>query len=1265
MTFNTKKISIAIGVLAALIIISGLAEPIIINSQRDSWENTVNEKVNTIEFSVADFIDTEIIDVVDESKELKNSIGKILNESGTIPDIIEFINSYNYNNTNIQVIENDTNLIAWNKFTFASDYRSISSLYALGEAFFYSDKLVTYLVIEDTLTSDLKIIYSKPIEKHYTFKNNYFVHLSLSEKLSDEFSSQFKINFNPAAQYSLDGRFSSIDIINNFNNKIGVVNFQKPTLTNHLNFIKDVVNSIQSLLFIFIYILLGIIIYLNIKKITSRLIRLIVYSFYITLFRIFILVFNLPHKFISGDLTDPNYFFSKFGFGISSSPIDFFISVLLLLILCLVIYKYSNDFVPSEKLKSRKTQVVLVIVLTFLFMMFLRGFAASINSVVFDSTLRYFRDVSLLPNAPIFLMEINILLLGFCFVLISIAIVQVLLKLKCTINSSEIFGYFIFLFVVFQIAGIFFDLFQEQPQGTPFIRVLSITFIFMLSYYVFLNKAAFINFIFVAFVASIISISLLNFYNSELQRESLKTTALKLVSPSEPFIKNLISETFRTERGEKLALNALESNENNYSAAAFKIWINSEIYNEGISSEINFLDTNKNYLGGYGENFDEYYRADWTNFNLADQTVSIFTESLIFSDSKIIRGISPLISNGKLLGYLEISVLYDVDTFEFRNMPDFLSSKKDIINPEVEYADLSIFDFHDGELINELSDFTLSADEREILTDVKFSELNEAWLTIPLKGEIHRLYLVKNEQPNFERILAVALKERETSWNLYDFFKVFFIHSLIIISILLLFILLSFRRSKSIKLTFRTRLLLAFILVSIVPLILLASYFRILTEEKNSSAILYKLGKRAFSVESYINDYIANSTINSREIFNKANRDLGISYSIFKEEKLIFSSDNKYYEVGIIPKTINPVAYNELINLGAKEFVIDENIENYNFNSFYYRGIIGSEEYIFKVSELFNSIQLPLSDIEINIFLFGSYSLAVLLIVILSTILANQISSPIRKLTNATKSVAGGDLNIALYDGSRGEIGQLVSGFNLMVRQLKKSQAELADIERETAWKEFARQVAHEIKNPLTPMKLSVQQLSAAHKDKSPKFNEIFEKVTQTLINQIETLKNIATEFSSFARMPKMNVEKMNLNTALNNAVNLFTEENVKIIIYNNAANADVVADLDQITRVLINLIRNSIQANASIITFTLLQTENHNELRIEDNGHGIIEELREKVFENNFTTKKDGMGIGLSLAKRYIENINGSIKIEKTSVQGTTLLISFPKVFE
>ncbi len=154
---------------------------------------------------------------------------------------------------------------------------------------------------------------------------------------------------------------------------------------------------------------------------------------------------------------------------------------------------------------------------------------------------------------------------------------------------------------------------------------------------------------------------------------------------------------------------------------------------------------------------------------------------------------------------------------------------------------------------------------------------------------------------------------------------------------------------------------------------------------------------------------------------------------------------------------------------------------------------------------------------------------------------------PIRKITSATKSVAAGDLSLELKTNAKGELGELVSGFQYMIKELKKNQTILAEIEREEAWKEMAKQVAHEIKNPLTPMKLSVQQLIAAYNDKSDKFDLFFEKVTNTILNQIETLKNIATEFSNFARMPKLKVEVINFNEVINNSINLFTDEKVTI----------------------------------------------------------------------------------------------------------------------
>ena len=304
-----------------------------------------------------------------------------------------------------------------------------------------------------------------------------------------------------------------------------------------------------------------------------------------------------------------------------------------------------------------------------------------------------------------------------------------------------------------------------------------------------------------------------------------------------------------------------------------------------------------------------------------------------------------------------------------------------------------------------------------------------------------------------------------------------------------------------------------------------------------------------------------------------------------------------------------------------------------------------------------------MSATDVDIFLFGSYSLAVILIIIFSTLLANQISSPIRKLTVATRAVASGDLNVVLKESSRGETKELIDGFNKMVRELKKSQLELAELERESAWKEMAKQVAHEIKNPLTPMKLAVQQLMIAYKDQSPKFNDIFEKVTNTVINQIETLKNIASEFYNFARMPSLKLEEITLQPIITDAVNLFIEEAAKVNAELPEESIAVLADKDQVKRTIINLLRNSVQANASTIEINYEEENAFHLINIVDNGKGIEADVINKIFDADFTTKVKGMGLGLSMAKDFMESINGFILLKETSNNGTTIQLKFPKI--
>jgi nitrogen fixation/metabolism regulation signal transduction histidine kinase len=230
-----------------------------------------------------------------------------------------------------------------------------------------------------------------------------------------------------------------------------------------------------------------------------------------------------------------------------------------------------------------------------------------------------------------------------------------------------------------------------------------------------------------------------------------------------------------------------------------------------------------------------------------------------------------------------------------------------------------------------------------------------------------------------------------------------------------------------------------------------------------------------------------------------------------------------------------------------------------------------------------------------------------------------------------------------------------------MTMELQKNQVELAELERENAWKEMAKQVAHEIKNPLTPMKLAVQQLIISYKDKNKNFDNIFKKVSTTLLNQIESLSQIATEFSRFARMPNYNMEELDLLPVLHDVINLFMEEKVEINIESSVETAIIEADKVQLRRLFINLIRNSIQAQADSINVDISVKRTKLTVSVEDNGTGIPDQYKDKIFEANFTTKEKGMGIGLKIAKRFMESIKGDIILVESSEKGTNFEIIIP----
>jgi nitrogen fixation/metabolism regulation signal transduction histidine kinase len=239
-----------------------------------------------------------------------------------------------------------------------------------------------------------------------------------------------------------------------------------------------------------------------------------------------------------------------------------------------------------------------------------------------------------------------------------------------------------------------------------------------------------------------------------------------------------------------------------------------------------------------------------------------------------------------------------------------------------------------------------------------------------------------------------------------------------------------------------------------------------------------------------------------------------------------------------------------------------------------------------------------------------------------------------------------------------------MASFNDMVEELRTSREQIARIEREQAWKEMAKQVAHEIKNPLTPMKLSVQHLRQAFRDKVPNLEEIVARVTQTVIEQVDVLSRIASEFSNFARMPEPRFERVHVHELLRETVSLFREvEGIEFRTNFGNTHPVVVADPDELRRVFINLVRNSVQAmdRGGRITLTTAVEDGFCRVSIVDTGYGIPPHLKERVFQPNFSTKTDGTGLGLAICRRIIEDLNGTIELESEVGRGTSVVIRLP----
>ncbi len=384
---------------------------------------------------------------------------------------------------------------------------------------------------------------------------------------------------------------------------------------------------------------------------------------------------------------------------------------------------------------------------------------------------------------------------------------------------------------------------------------------------------------------------------------------------------------------------------------------------------------------------------------------------------------------------------------------------------------------------------------------------------------------------------------------------------------------------------------------------------------------------------------------------------------------LIASSRPEIFRKAITSEKMNALAFYQLSERSQLSFLQPEKIGKLSYLSVYEPIENDRGDYLGYLNLPYFTRQDELKQ-GISTFIVAFINLYLILFlasVIMAIFLSNKITLPLSLIRKKLKGIQLGKKNEQINYVAEDEIGALVKEYNHKVVELAESAELLARSERESAWREMAKQVAHEIKNPLTPMKLNIQYLQRAKEEGNEHYDDFFDRVTRNLIEQIDTLSGIATEFSNFAQIPKARNEVFNLVEVLQNVVLLFEpNENLHFSLEtDHLSEVLIFADKEQLSRAFLNLVKNGIQAIRpgwpGEISITVHKIQSVALISISDNGTGISKDAEDHLFEPNFTTKTSGMGLGLSIVRNIITNFNGKIWHETSETEGTVFYVEIP----
>jgi signal transduction histidine kinase len=1359
-----KAILILSSVIVLCIIFSVIIAGYFQNTINTDWERISADKNAAIKnesISLFNFYQAKTYDFAEKLSKNKKlaSYLSVQNSKKAYESLFEVDDIDNYN---IEIYNSRLELFLFNGRQLNPDVIELSRAFS-GDKFstvkeigFYTYILVFEPIYSVTDTNaNSKSIYNgvlvtaRLLDVRYNIKNSFFRNLGITQEINDKYDTEVEYDFKPYRNYSFISDSSLIkekdqyDLANIKGETIGRIFIPRLDKSSYILKVTDEFSGfIDILVFILNVFAILLALYL-IRNMKWNILKGLIIIILLLLSRYLWLGIDFPSKLIhdSGSgVFSPLHYASGFAYGLARSLGDFFISSVLVLICCSYIISLVIDSYKKDTYESSIIKIGIIIISAVIFIVSLQFYGVIIQSLIYDSNLKYFDRSQIFPTEQpeLIIVQFAIICLSLSLLIILFACALIISKyLILTLKTNKLLRKYsvIVSFAALACISLLLDLFNGptlelslQSNHRLLIILLAGLFAFYVQRQILVRRAYRFNSILnysILILACIIFVPviLLNKISSQ-ENKYLELISRKVSERADDKIISLVMSSIENIEDTPDFESDL-SNKNKYPKLAFNIWSKSSLYSEDLNTAVFVLDTNKKVISDFNINPSELvsdsiisYASRMMSKNRIksaetdeelDESTDDFDDDLINGqvmqnkDMKFYCGIKAIekenLKNSKykrLLGYVLIAAQYDVKNFLAQSgMQIFKNFSRDNLINKLTTTPV-ISEFSDGELVSSNNkdvsrSFVKSLDLfRESVNDkIDKSSLRYDQVENQLYKSFYILSNQKIGKNEIEKIYVVSIKLNDFGQTTFFIFK--FLIFVVILFIIFIFIYLVYKfliyiiftkKLRPIKFGFREKIFVSFIIVSVIPIIVLAIYSRQFVKDKNSETDKNQMFSDLRIIEQYIKqkspmpDFSKYSgTVEENRslpnIFGKGFSESYKNFNLYIKSRLVSTTNEELYKSDLLDERISGTAFYNIALLKKDYYMENQDIGSLTvivgykplydpFNNL--MGIVSSQT-VFKQNEINHELT------ENLVYIFGVYFVAVIFLVIIVNILSYTISNPIIKLQKATEQLSKGNIEIEVKSDSKDEIGELVRSFNTMTKELKRSRAELKRVERESAWRDIARQVAHEIKNPLTPMKLAIQHLYYAYTHGSNDFKSILQTTNRLIIDQIETLNRIATEFSDFAKMPSRNYESLNIDEILQDVVKLLdTDNKISLTLDKLSPRQDIIGDRDEVKRAFINIIRNSLHAidenvcdhkDGRINIFTF-KYNGYYSVKIQDNGIGMDEQTLQQLFEPYFSTKSSGMGLGLVITKKIIDDMKGKIFVKSNVSKGTEVEIKF-----